>query len=82
MINYNISLNKELAQIVEKKIKSGKYANRSEFFREMIRKMFVFGDKEYFIEEIKNGSCEYEKLEKMSKDKKNIASYSDFLKKV
>ncbi len=41
MITYNISLNKELAQIVEKKIKSGKFANRSEFFRQILRSMFL-----------------------------------------
>lgn len=41
MITYNISLNKELAQIVEKKIKLGKFANRSEFFRQLLRSAFL-----------------------------------------
>ena len=41
MITYNISLNKELAQIVEEKIKLGKFANRSEFFRQLLRSMFL-----------------------------------------
>ncbi len=44
MINYNISVNKELSDIVEREIKIGKYANRSEFFRDMIRDMFVRKD--------------------------------------
>ena len=46
MINYNISLNEELAIIVEQEIKKGKYSNRSEFFREMIRKIFIVGKNE------------------------------------
>lgn len=43
MVTYNISLNKELAQIVDKKIKSGKFANRSEFFRQLLRSAFLSG---------------------------------------
>jgi Arc/MetJ-type ribon-helix-helix transcriptional regulator len=82
MINYNISLNKELAQIVEEKIKLGKYANRSEFFREMIRKLFVFENDKLEIEEIKKGTKEYEELKKLSEDKDSTRPYSEFLKEL
>ncbi|MBA3047935.1 ribbon-helix-helix domain-containing protein [Patescibacteria group bacterium] len=41
MITYNISLNKELALLVDKHVKSGKFANRSEFFRQLLRSMFL-----------------------------------------
>ena len=37
----NISLNKELADIVNKEVKAKKFANRSEFFRNLIRKYCV-----------------------------------------
>ena len=41
MITYNISLNKELAQLVEQQVKLGKFANRSEFFRQILRSIFL-----------------------------------------
>ena len=41
MPTMNISLSKELASIVDKEIKEGKYANRSEFFRDILRKQFI-----------------------------------------
>ncbi|MFA6305608.1 MAG: ribbon-helix-helix domain-containing protein [Candidatus Gracilibacteria bacterium] len=41
MITINISLNKELADIVEHEVKAKKYANRSEFFRDLIRKNYL-----------------------------------------
>jgi len=40
MNTYNISLNKELAVLVDKQIKLGKFANRSEFFRQLLRHAF------------------------------------------
>lgn len=33
----NISLSKELAKTVEENVKSGRYASKSEFFRELLR---------------------------------------------
>ena len=82
MINYNISLNKELAQIVEEKIKLGKYSNRSEFFREMIRKMFVFSNNNFEIERIEEGSTEYEELKKLSQDKDEVVPFSQAIKEI
>lgn len=40
MSTYNISLNKELADLVDKQLKEGKFANRSEFFRQLLRHAF------------------------------------------
>ncbi|MEA1963453.1 MAG: ribbon-helix-helix domain-containing protein [Patescibacteria group bacterium] len=40
MNTYNISLNKELAVLVDRQIKLGKFANRSEFFRQLLRHAF------------------------------------------
>ncbi|PIR13716.1 hypothetical protein COV49_01250 [Candidatus Falkowbacteria bacterium CG11_big_fil_rev_8_21_14_0_20_39_10] len=73
MINYNISLNKELAQIVEQKMKQGKYANRSEFFRELLRRSFIFREK-INIDPILPADSNYKKLEKISKEKDEISN--------
>ena len=40
MHTYNISLNKELADLVDKQMINGKFANRSEFFRQLLRHAF------------------------------------------
>ncbi|MCK5510948.1 hypothetical protein KAI65_05430 [Candidatus Parcubacteria bacterium] len=40
MNTYNISLNKELADLVDKQMVKGKFANRSEFFRQLLRHAF------------------------------------------
>lgn len=41
MPTYNISLNEDLSKIVDAEVKSGKFANRSEFFRQLIRFVFL-----------------------------------------
>lgn len=41
MVTYNISINDELAEEVEKYMKRKKYANRSELFRDLIREKMV-----------------------------------------
>lgn len=41
MPNYNISLNDELAELVDIEIKEGKYSSRSEFFRDLVRQRYV-----------------------------------------
>lgn len=41
MPTYNISLNEDLSKIVDFNVKSGKFANRSEFFRQLIRFVFL-----------------------------------------
>jgi Arc/MetJ-type ribon-helix-helix transcriptional regulator len=40
MNTYNISLNKELANLVDEQLKKGRFANRSEFFRQLLRHAF------------------------------------------
>ncbi len=78
MINYNISVNKELADVVEREIKVGKYANRSEFFRDMIRDMFVREDLD--IEAISPRTQVYKKLKKevkLAKNKGEITSWKE-----
>ena len=52
MPNYNISLNDDLAQIVETEIKEGKYSNRSEFFRALVRNRYVADDDRCTIETV------------------------------
>lgn len=41
MVTYNISLNENLSKIVDKQMAAGKFANRSEFFRQLIRFVFL-----------------------------------------
>jgi Arc/MetJ-type ribon-helix-helix transcriptional regulator len=41
MATYNISINDELDQIVKSEMHKKKYANRSEFFRSLIRKAYI-----------------------------------------
>lgn len=41
MPNYNISLNDELAAVVDTEIKVRKYSSRSEFFRDLVRQRYV-----------------------------------------
>lgn len=41
MPNYNISLNDELAMVVDTEIKIRKYSSRSEFFRDLVRQRYV-----------------------------------------
>ena len=47
---YTISVNKELARIVEKEKKHGKFGNTSEFFRHLIRQHYV--NEEFVIERL------------------------------
>lgn len=53
MANYSISINDELAEIVEKEMKKGRYENRSEFFRELIREKYVEGQERNFLKKLK-----------------------------
>lgn len=62
MPNYNISLNGALAKIVEKEIKIKKYASRSEFFRDLVRRQYVH--EEYTIEPITDNDPDQRILKK------------------
>ena len=71
MITYNISINDELAQIVEEGIKKRKYANRSEFFRDLIR-TYYFTQETYTIENISPKEEDYKIIKKREKNAKFI----------
>lgn len=44
MVTMNISINEELVKVIDIEIKKKKYANRSEFFRDLIRKTYIDDD--------------------------------------
>lgn len=52
MVTINISINEDLAEIVEKEMKDKKYTNKSEFFRDLIRRQYVYNtstsNKDYY----------------------------------
>ena len=70
MTTFNISLNPELAEIVEIAIKKWKYANRSEFFRDLVRKYYML-DWAY-IEEISEWDPDTNLIKKREKDAEYI----------
>ena len=70
MPSYNISLNDALAQIVEQEIRTKKYANRSEFFRSLIRNQYV--DTDSVIEEIPADDPDHKILRKREQKTKFI----------
>ncbi len=76
MINYNISINKELADVVEREMTVGKYANRSEFFRDLIRDIFV--RRSLDIEPIYPKTKEYEEINKQAKISKSKKEFTDY----
>lgn len=61
MVHYNISINDELAELVEQMMKHGRYANRSEFFRDLIRKAYLNND--CIIEELHPDDPDYKLLQ-------------------
>ena len=67
MTHYNISINDELAEIVEYMMKERKYANRSEFFRELIRRHYL-ENADYVIEALDPSDPDYKLLEKRKKE--------------
>lgn len=68
MTHYNISINDELAEIVERLMKERKYANRSEFFRELIRQHYLQDENNYVIEKLDPSDPDYQLIEKMKKE--------------
>ena len=63
MTTYNISVNDDLAIIVEEAIKAQKYANRSEFFRDLVRKFYV-NNNQYEVDELGDNDEDYKLLQK------------------
>ncbi|MEK7648714.1 MAG: ribbon-helix-helix domain-containing protein [Patescibacteria group bacterium] len=68
MPNYNISLNKGLAQIVTTEIRKKKYANRSEFFRDLIRRRYVLRESDVVIDNILPSDPDYTLVRKRKKN--------------
>jgi len=73
MVTMNISLNKELADFVDKEVKTKKYANRSEFFRDMIRTIYVWNEP-LIIEPLDKDDPDY----KLIKQREKNAKFVDF----
>ncbi|MBU0619805.1 MAG: ribbon-helix-helix domain-containing protein [Patescibacteria group bacterium] len=82
MITYNISLNQELAQLVDKQIEYGKFANRSEFFRQILRFVFLSNKAENFNNDwIYNEpyhNAIQERIKKFRNGKEKIISAKEF----
>lgn len=67
MTTYNISINDELAELVEASIKQGYYSNRSEFFRDLLRQHYQ--QEGVIIEKLAANDEDYKTVQKMKKDK-------------
>lgn len=63
MTTFNISLNDELAQLIDHEMTTGKYANRSECVRSILRKYFYSSSiyKEEFVEGLEDAIGEVKK---------------------
>ncbi|OGC82633.1 MAG: hypothetical protein A2V81_03950 [Candidatus Abawacabacteria bacterium RBG_16_42_10] len=70
MVHYNITLNQELADIVDREMKKKKYSNRSEFFRDLVRRQYL-AEEDYSIEEILPGDPDYKFLQSLKKKSKS-----------
>lgn len=68
MTTYSISLNNELAELVEKEMKSRRFSNRSEFFRDLVRNKFFPSENTAQIEEIPEYSRDYKTIQERSKN--------------
>lgn len=82
MITYNISLNKELAQLVDKQLQYGRFANRSEFFRQILRFVFLSNKVENFYNDWIYSEPYHSELEarikKFKENKEKIISAYEF----
>lgn len=52
----NISLPKKMADLVEKEVKTGKFATKSEFFRTLVRKW----EEDYLLKELKEAQKNFD----------------------
>lgn len=75
MATYNISINNELDMIIKSEMKKGRYANRSEFFRDLIRERYVHPYND--IEVIDEHEPDFARIEKRKKTA-TFASADDF----
>lgn len=72
-MNYNISLGTELSKIVEREMKRRKFSNRSEFFRDLVRRVFV--DEEVTIERLSPSDPDYKlAMKRMKRGEKYLTA--------
>lgn len=64
MPNYNISINSELAQVIDRAMREKKYSSRSEFFRDLVRDKFVIGSEENDITRLSSSDSDYALVKK------------------
>lgn len=79
MINYNITINEDLAKIIEREMKRKRYGNKSEFFRELIRKTYLQRPAEYVIEELDAADPDFRELQKLKKKEKKFVPLKSLL---
>lgn len=72
MTHYNITINDELAAVVDRLMAERKYANRSEFFRDLIRR-FYLENEDHVIEELHPDDPDLSLIQNRSKDAEFIA---------
>ncbi len=65
---YSVSLNTDLAKVVEKEMKANKYENKSEFFRDLIRKIYVSPELTYTKESITSNDPDLIVIKRRKKD--------------
>lgn len=66
---YTISFNKDLADVVEKEMKRGKFDNTSEFFRYVFRR-FSQSREPFIIERLSDDDADYARSKTISKKTK------------
>lgn len=71
MATMNISLNKELMDIVNKEVKEKKYANRSEFIRDLIRTAYIM-NQPLIIEALDENDPDYKLIKQREKNAKFV----------
>lgn len=69
MPNYNISLNSELAQEMNKEMNKKGFANRSEFFRHVLRQRY-FDSSDHAIEELSASDPDYQLIQSRKRQAK------------
>ncbi len=78
MAVYNISLNDELAEIVDMQIRVKKYATKSEFFRDLVREKYVKNVENFDIIELDVNDVDYS-LVQSRKENAKFLPISNFL---
>ncbi len=70
MTTYNISINDELAEVLERVMHERRYSNRSEFFRDLIRRFYL--DEIGIVEELEENDPDAKLLQSRKKNAKFV----------